>query len=58
VGPFSLGDGTFDSHMIDLSVIISSLPLVFETSIGVSGDSDDCAVDGEVVTLLWRLLDL
>jgi hypothetical protein len=44
--------------MIDLSVIISSLPLVFETSIGVSGDSDDCAVDGEVVTLLWRLLDL
>jgi hypothetical protein len=58
VTPFGFGDRTFDNHMIDLSVIVSSLPLVFEIGIGVSGDGEDCAVGGEVVALLRRFTNL
>jgi hypothetical protein len=55
VRPFGFGDRTFDNHMIDLSVIVSLLPLVSEIDIGASGDSEDCTMGGEVVALLWRL---
>jgi hypothetical protein len=30
VGSFSLGDGTFDSNMVGLTIIISTLPLGFK----------------------------
>jgi hypothetical protein len=30
MGPFSLGDGTFDNDMVNLGVIISMLPFGFE----------------------------
>jgi hypothetical protein len=44
--------------MIDLSVVVSLLPLVLEVGIGASNDSEDCAMGGKVVALLWRFTDL
>jgi hypothetical protein len=58
VRPFGFGDRTFDSQMIDLSVVVSLLPLVLEVGIGASNDSEDCAMGGKVVALLWRFTDL
>jgi hypothetical protein len=58
VGPFGLGDWTFDSHMIDLLVIVHLLPLVVEVGIGASGDGEDCAMGVNIVGLLCRLTDL
>jgi hypothetical protein len=58
VGPLGLGDGTFDNDMIDLSVVISSLPLVIEINVGTSGDCEDCAMSGKSIGLLRRLVDL
>jgi hypothetical protein len=58
VGPFGFGDGTFDNHMIDLSVVISQLPLIVEVSVRASGDGENCFIGGKVVILLWRLTNL
>jgi hypothetical protein len=58
VRPFGFGDRTFDSQMIDLSVVVSLLPLVLKVGIGASNDSEDCAMGGKVVALLWRFTDL
>jgi hypothetical protein len=58
VGPFGFGDRAFDSHMIDLSVVVSSLPLVGEIYVGTSGDGEDCAMGEKVVVLLYRFVDL
>jgi hypothetical protein len=33
MGPFSLGDGTFDSDTVDLMIIISALPLSSEVCV-------------------------
>jgi hypothetical protein len=33
MGPFSLGDGTFDNDVVDLAVIISVLPFGFEVCV-------------------------
>jgi hypothetical protein len=33
MGPFSLGGGTFDRDMVDLTIIISALPLGFEVCV-------------------------
>jgi hypothetical protein len=33
MGPFGLGDGAFDSNMIDLSVIVSPVSLVVEVGV-------------------------
>jgi hypothetical protein len=55
VGPFGLGDGAFDNNVIDLSVIISRLPLVIEIGVGAFGDYKNCVVGGKAVGLLWRL---
>jgi hypothetical protein len=44
--------------MIDLLVIVSMLPLVLKVDIGASGDGENCAMGGKVVTLLQRLTDL
>jgi hypothetical protein len=40
--------------MIDLLVLVSSLPLVLEVGIGAFGDGEDCGVGGEVLALLRR----
>jgi hypothetical protein len=58
VGPYGFGDRAFDGHMIDLSVVISPLPLIVKVSVGASGDGENCVVGREVVILLWRLADL
>jgi hypothetical protein len=58
VVPFCFGDKTFNGHMIDLVVLVSSLPLVLEVGIGAFGDGEDCGVGGEVLALLRRLMDL
>jgi hypothetical protein len=33
VGPFSTGDGTFDSDMVDLAIVISTLSFGFKVCI-------------------------
>jgi hypothetical protein len=33
VGPFSLGNGTFDNDMVDLVIVIPSLPFGFEVCV-------------------------
>jgi hypothetical protein len=33
MGPFSLGDRTFDNNMINLAIIISVLPFGFEVCV-------------------------
>jgi hypothetical protein len=58
VGSFSLGNGTFDSNMIDLSIISSLLPLGVKISVGTSGDCEDCAIGGKSIDLLRRLTSL
>jgi hypothetical protein len=58
VRPFDFDGRAFDSHMIDLSVIVALLSLVFKVGIGASDDGEDCAMGGEVVALLRRLTDL
>jgi hypothetical protein len=58
VGPFGLGNGTFDSDMIDLSVIVMVLSLGVEIGVGTSSNCKDCTVVGESFRLLWRFLDL
>jgi hypothetical protein len=57
VGPFGLGDRTFDDDVIDLPVVITALSLGIEVGIGTFGNCEDCAVGGESVGLLWRFLD-
>jgi hypothetical protein len=43
VGSFGFGDRTFDSHMIDLSVVLSLLPLIVKVGVRASDDGEDCA---------------
>jgi hypothetical protein len=33
VGPFGLGDRTFDSEMVNLAIVISALPFGFEVCV-------------------------
>jgi hypothetical protein len=47
--PFGLCDGAFDNNMVDLFVIVSSLPLGVKIGVGSSGDHEDCVVGGESV---------
>jgi hypothetical protein len=58
VGPFGLGNGAFDSYMIDLPIIVSLPPLGIKIGVGTSGYCVDCVVDGKGIRLFWRLLDL
>jgi hypothetical protein len=58
VGPFSLGDQTFDDDVIDLPVVITTLSLDIEVDIRTSGDCEDCVVGGENFILLLGFLDL
>jgi hypothetical protein len=47
--PLSFDHGAFNDQMIDLAVIVSSLPFVLEIGIGASGD---CAMCGKIVALV------
>jgi hypothetical protein len=58
VGPFGLGDGDFDSNVIHLPVIVSSLPLVVKIGVGAPNYCKDCVVGGKGVSLLHRFADL
>jgi hypothetical protein len=33
MGPFSLGDRTFDSNMVNLAIIISTVPFAFAVGV-------------------------
>jgi hypothetical protein len=57
MGPFGLGDGTFNGNVIDLSVIVSPLPLGVKIGVRAFGDCKDCAMGGEAIDLLRRLVD-
>jgi hypothetical protein len=58
VGPFGLGDGDFDDNVIDLSIIVSLLPLGVKISVGASSDCDNCDMGGKNLDLVWRFADL
>jgi hypothetical protein len=56
--PFGLGDRTFDSDVIYLAIIVSTLPFGFRVCVRTSGDCEYGAMNGEVIGLLWRFLNL
>jgi hypothetical protein len=58
VGPFSTGDGTFDSDMVDLAIVISTLSFGFKVCILTSSDCEYGTMGRKVFRLLWRFLDL
>jgi hypothetical protein len=58
VGPFGLCNGTFDGDVINLPIIITTLSLGVEVSVGTFGNSKDGAMSGESIGLLQRFLDL
>jgi hypothetical protein len=58
VGPFSFCDRTFNDHAIDLSVVVSLLPLIVEVGVRTSHDGENCTVGRKVVSLLRSLTDL
>jgi hypothetical protein len=47
VGPLGLGNGAFDSYMVDLPIIVSMLSLGIEISVGIFDNCEDCVVGGE-----------
>jgi hypothetical protein len=58
VGLFDLGNRTFNNDVIDLPVIIVALSLGVKISVGTFDNCEDCAMGGEIVSLLRRFLDL
>jgi hypothetical protein len=58
VGPFSLGNRTFDDNVVDLAIIISMMPFGVKICVSASGDCEDCDVGVEGFWLLRRLLHL
>jgi hypothetical protein len=44
--------------VVDLSIVVSSLPFIVEVSVRTSGDGENCTMGGKVVSLLWRPMDL
>jgi hypothetical protein len=58
VRPSGFGDRTFDSYVIDLSIVVSPLPFIVEVGVGTFGDGENCTMGGKVVDFLWRLTDL
>jgi hypothetical protein len=57
MGPRGSSDRILNSDVVNLSVIITPLPLVIEIGVGASGYCKDCAMSGEGVNLLQRLVD-
>jgi hypothetical protein len=58
MGPFSLGEGTFDSDRVDLVIIISVLPFGFKVCVRTSSDCEYGTMGGKVFVLLQSFLDL
>jgi hypothetical protein len=58
VGPIGLGNGAFDNYVIYFFVVVSVLSVGVKVSIGTSDDCEDCAMSGEGLSFLLRLLDL
>jgi hypothetical protein len=58
VEPFGLGNWAFDTYMINLSIVISTLSLDVEISVGTSDNCEDYIMGGESFGLLRRFLDL
>jgi hypothetical protein len=58
VGPFGLGNRTFNNNVIDMPITIVMLSLGVEINVGTSGNCDDCAMDGKIASLFQRFLDL
>jgi hypothetical protein len=57
MGPFGLGNGAFDSYMIDLPVIVCAISW-YQNRCWNPRNCEDCATGGEGVRLFWRLMDL
>jgi hypothetical protein len=53
-----MSDGAFNKYMTYFSVVISVLSLGVKVGVGASGDCEDCAMGGDGIRLLGRLLDL
>jgi hypothetical protein len=58
MGPFSLGDWTFDNNVIYLVIIVFALPFSFKVYVRTSGDCEYGAMGGKVLGLLQRFLNL
>jgi hypothetical protein len=56
--PLGLGNGAFDSDMVNLTIIVHALPFSFEIRVSTSSDSQNGAVSGEGLELLRRFLGL
>jgi hypothetical protein len=57
VGPFGLGYGALDD-MINLPIVTFELSLGIKIGVGTSDDCEDCAMGGEGIRFLRRLLSL
>jgi hypothetical protein len=55
---FGLSDGTFDSNMIYLMIIVLTLSFGFKVGVLTSDNCEYGAMGGEGIRLLWRLLNL
>jgi hypothetical protein len=55
---FGLCNGTFDSHVVYLSVVVPALSLAFEVCIRASNDCKDCDMGWEGFVMLLGFLDL
>jgi hypothetical protein len=53
VGPFCLGNGTFDGDMVDLAIIVLALSLGFKVGIRASGDCEDHTMSREGCWCRW-----
>jgi len=58
VRPIRLDHWTFDNNVIHLSIVISSLPLVFEFGTGSARDGVDSSVGWEIVVELRRFWEV
>jgi hypothetical protein len=58
VGPFGLGNRTFDDNMVDLAIIVLALSLGIKIGIEALNDCKDCAMSWEGFSLLLGFLDL
>jgi hypothetical protein len=58
VGPFCLGNRTFDDVVVDLMIIISAMSFGFKIGIGASSDCADHVMGWESFDLLLGFLDL
>jgi hypothetical protein len=58
MGPFHLGDWTFDNDVIYMAIIVSVLPFGFKDCVGTSRDCEYGTMGEKVLGFLWRFLNL